>query len=179
MILFLCINNSQDIFPKEFGSDEPKKNKKNCSSLLTPTGQWASTFGVRLQNGKFTLWGVLTLYIPRPFDVQRGSSGEAEASCRGVVAGAVAGMSLGQRNGVQLKPSKVVSAERLQWNSRKCAIWVKCAKDHFHSSWKGSFKRHPARMATSSFILSLTHVLTTTSGKRTPVYNNNRTSDWE
>lgn len=144
-----------------------RRKTKNCSSLLTPTGQWASTFGVWLQNGKFTLWGVLTLYIPRPFDVQRGSSGEAEASCRGVVAGAVGGISLGQRNGVQLKPSKVVSAESLQWNSKKNVRFEMSAKDHFHSSWKGSFKRHLARMATSYCILSLTHVLTMTSCKRT------------
>lgn len=110
IILFLCINNSQDIFPEEFGSDELKKEKLQLSADTYWT--WASTIGMWLQNGKFT---VLTLYIPRLSDVQRGSSGEGEASCRGVVAGAVGGISLGQRNGVQLKLSKVVSAERLQW----------------------------------------------------------------
>lgn len=77
--------------------------------------------------------------------MQRGSSGEAEASCRGVVAGAVGGISLGQRNGVQLKPSKVVSAERLQWNSKKeFAIWDECERA-FSQQLEGFFQATPGQ----------------------------------
>lgn len=94
--------------------------------------------------------------------MQRGRSGEAEASCRGVVAGAVGGISLGQRNGVQLKPSKVVSAERLQWNSKKeFAIWDECERA-FSQHLEGFFQATPGQNG-NFFLYFITY---------TCVYNN-------